>query len=58
MERILRDKIVFSINDYAIQKLLDEPSLTYKWTLEWAETAEAAAKGQKEMRTLFQTGKA
>ena len=31
MERILRDKIVFSINDEVIQKkLLDEPNLTYK----------------------------
>ena len=59
MERILRDKIVFSINDDAIQsKLLDEPSLTYKRALELAESAEAAAKGQKEMRTPFQTRKA
>ena len=59
MERTLRDKIVFSINDDAIRKkLLDEPSLTYKRALELAESAEAAANGQKEMRTPFQTGKA
>ena len=59
MERILRDKIVFSINDDAIQKkLLDEPTLTYKRALELAESAEAAARGQKEMRTPFQAAKA
>ena len=54
MDRILRDKIVFSISDEAIQKkLLDEPKLTYLRAVELAESAEAAAKGQKEMRTPF-----
>ena len=58
MERILRDKLVFSINDEVIQKkLLDEPKLTYKRALELAESAEAAARGQKEMRTPFQPAK-
>ena len=58
MERILRDKIVFSINDEVIQKkLLDEPNLTYTRALELAESAEAAARGQKEMRAPFQPAK-
>ena len=52
MSRILRDKIVFSIGDDTIQKkLLDETKLTYERAVELAESAEAAAKGQKEMRS-------
>ena len=52
MGRILRDKIVFSIGDEAIQKkLLDESKLAYERAVELAESAEAAAKGQQEMRT-------
>ena len=52
MGRILRDKIVFSIGDEAIQKkLLDESKLTCDRAVKLAESAEAAAKGQKEMRT-------
>ena len=59
MERILRDKIVFSINDQVIQKkLLDEANLTYKRALELAESAEAAARGQEEMRTPLKPWKA
>ena len=47
MSRILRDKIVFSIGDEAIQKkLLDESKLTYERAVELAESAEAAAKGK------------
>ena len=56
--RIRRDKIVFSINDDVIQKkLLDEHTLTYKRAIELAESAKAAARGQREMKTPLQTVK-
>ena len=52
LERNLRDLIVVGTNNYVIQKkLIDEPKLTYKRALELAESAEAAAKGQQEIRT-------
>jgi hypothetical protein len=48
--------IKWYLNDEVIQKkLLDEPKLTYKRAIELAESAEAAARGQKEMRTPAKT---
>ena len=46
------------INDDVTQKkLLDEPTITYRRAIELAESAEAAARGQREMKTPLQTVK-
>ena len=51
LEKMLRDRIVYGINDERIrEKLLEEKDLSYKRALEIAQGVEAANKNLKEMK--------
>ena len=55
LETMLRDRIVCGINDAVIQcRLLSEKDLTFKTTLELAQSMESAAKNLKELNDSSQ----
>ena len=57
LEAIIRDRIICSINDDAMQKrLLAEPTLTYSRAVELAQSLERADKNVKELKFKSQGG--
>ena len=58
LEVMLRDRIVCGINDDAIQRrLLTEPGLTYKKSLEIAQNLEATSQNMRELHPTTTSSK-
>ena len=52
LEAMLRDQLVWGIkNDFIQQRLLQEPKLTYKRAIEWAQGLETAAQNVKTLKS-------
>ena len=59
MEDMLRDRLVCGVNDSRIQRrLLSEPSLTFKKTLELARAFESAEKNARDLQVMRSGGAA